>query len=201
MFASGRLPDSAHSAYPWAIHAVVPDFELEDVWGLPVAGGPDDFPAVVDHVCHLDAERSGPPVVRALWAIRWKLGALLGWDGDDAGTGGRVASLADRVPADLRATAAPRATAFDHLPFAPLYETSDEFAAEIANRTMHGVMHLGWVPAGDGTFRAQMAVLFKGNGVTGKAYMLAIRPFRRLLVYPALMRNAAAAAAAADARR
>jgi hypothetical protein len=185
----GRLPDSAHSAYPWAIHALAPDFTLEDVWALPVAAGPDDFPEVVDRFCALDAERSGPPAVRALWAIRWKLGALLGWDGDDAGTGARVASLADRVPEELRASAAARAQAFTHLPFVPLYETRDEFAAEIANRTMHGVMHLGWVPAGDGTFRAQMAVLVKPNGLTGKAYMMAIRPFRHLIVYPALMRQ------------
>jgi hypothetical protein len=185
----GRLPDSAHSAYPWAIHAIAPDFALEDVWALPVTAGPDDFPAVVDRFCRLD-ERSSPPAVRALWAVRWRLGALLGWDRESTGTGGRVASLADRVPQDLRAGVAARADAFAHLPFVPLYETHDEFAAEIANATMHGVMHLGWVSAGDGTFRAQMAVLVKPNGTKGKAYMLAIRPFRRLLVYPAMLRNA-----------
>lgn len=196
MFESGgRLPDSAHSAYPWAIHAIAPGFELEDVWALPVAGGPDDFHEVVNHVCALDAEHGGPAVVRLLWAIRWRVGALLGWDGDDAGTGARVASLADRVPEDLRATAAARRDAFGKLPFDPLYETRDEFAAEVANRTMHGVMHLGWVDQGDGTFRAQMAVLVRPNGAAGKAYMLAIRPFRRLFVYPAMLRGAAAAAA------
>jgi hypothetical protein len=189
MLESGRLPDSAHSAYPWAIHDVAPDFALEDVWALPATGGPDDFAGVVDRFCRLDAERSGPVAVRALWALRWKLGALLGWDDEDTGTGARVASLAERVPADLRATAAARSTAFAHLPFDPLYETRDEFAAEVANRTMHGVMHLGWVDQGDGTWRAQMAVLVKPNGAAGKAYMLAIRPFRRLLVYPALIRS------------
>lgn len=187
---SGRLPDSAHSAYPWAIHAVAPDFALEDVWALPVTAGPDDFPQVVDRVCALDAERSGPLAVRALWAIRWKLGALLGWDGDDTGVGARVATLRDRVPDELRDTASARSRAFAHLPFAPLYETRDEFAAELANATMHGVMHLGWVPAGDGTFSAQMAVLVKPNGIKGKACMSAIRPFRRLVVYPALMKRA-----------
>jgi hypothetical protein len=187
MLEGGRLPDSAHSAYPWAIHAVAPEFALEDVWALPVAAGPGDFPEVVDRFCRLD-ERSSPPVVRALWAIRWKLGALLGWDGDAAGTGGRVATLRDRVPEALRASAAARADAFEHLPFVPLYETGDEFAAEVANATMHGVMHLGWVPAEDGMYRAQMAVLVKPNGLKGKAYMSAIRPFRRLIVYPAMLK-------------
>lgn len=199
MLQSGRLPDSAHSAYPWAIHAIAPDFALEDVWALPVTAGPGDFAKVVDHVCTMD-ERSSPAPVRALWAIRWKLGALLGWDGERDGIGERVASLRERVPEELRATAAARTDAFAHLPFAVLYETRDEFAAEVANRTMHGVLHLGWVDQGDGTFRAQMAVLVKPNGTSGKAYMLAIRPFRRLLVYPAMMKNAEAAAAAAGLR-
>jgi hypothetical protein len=64
----------------------------------------------------------------------------------------------------------------------------DEFAAEIANRTMHGVMHIGRVPDGTGGFRAQMAVLVKPNGLFGTAYMAAIRPFRHLIVYPAILR-------------
>ena len=53
---------------------------------------------------------------------------------------------------------------------------------------MHGVMHLSWVPDGDGGYRGQMAVLVRPNGVLGKAYMAAIKPFRHVLVYPALMR-------------
>jgi len=34
-----------------------------------------------------------------------------------------------------------------------------------------------------------MAVLVKPNGLLGEAYMLAIRPFRHLIVYPALTRE------------
>ena len=77
------------------------------------------------------------------------------------------------------------ARSFDHLPFTPLYLLDDEWAGEIANRTMHGVVHLGWVPDGTGGYRGQMAVLVKPNGVFGNAYMAAIRPFRHLLVVPA----------------
>ena len=70
----------------------------------------------------------------------------------------------------------------------PLYLTDDEFAAEMSNRTVHSVMHIGWVPDGTGGYRGQMAVLVKPNGRFGAAYMAAIKPFRHLLVYPALMR-------------
>jgi hypothetical protein len=65
----------------------------------------------------------------------------------------------------------------------------DGWAAEIANRTMHGVMHLGWVPDGAGGYRGQMAVLVKPNGLLGTVYMGAIRPFRHLIVYPPMIRE------------
>jgi len=122
-----------------------------------------------------------------LWALRWKIGGLLGWDGQDAGLGSRVPTLRDRLPADLRE--APSGPDFDALPFTPLYLLEDEFAAEIANRTVHGVMHLGWVPDQAGGYRGQMAVYVKPNGPLGTAYMAAIKPFRYAIVYPALMRQ------------
>jgi hypothetical protein len=50
-------------------------------------------------------------------------------------------------------------------------------------------MHIGWVPDGSGGFSAQMAVLVKPNGLLGTAYMAAIRPFRHLIVYPAITRE------------
>jgi hypothetical protein len=91
------------------------------------------------------------------------------------------------LPADLRdAEPGPE---FDALPFRSLYLLEDEFAAEIANRTMHGLMHLGWVPDGTGGYRGQMAVLVKPNGLFGAAYMATIRPFRHLIVYPPLIRQ------------
>jgi hypothetical protein len=97
-----------------------------------------------------------------------------------------VHTLGDRLPADLRDTVTP---AFAALPFNSLYLCDDEFAAEIANRTMHGIMHIGWVPDRPGRFHGQMAVLVKPNGLLGAAYMAAIRPFRHLVVYPALLRE------------
>jgi hypothetical protein len=126
---------------------------------------------------------------RALWTIRWKLGELLGWDDPDAGLGSRVPSLRDRLPDDLReARSGPD---FHALPFTPLYLTEDEFAAEIANQTMHGVLHLGWVQDGSGGYRGQMAVLVKPNGLLGTGYMAAIAPFRHLIVYPLMLRQVA----------
>ena len=180
-----RLPNSAHTARPWRIHELTADFRVEDVWALPTPGGPDDFPRLVQQMAAGDPSQGASRAVGMLWAIRWKLGELLGWDGPGAGLGSRVPTLRDRLPADLRdASSGPD---FEALPFTPLYLTDDEGAAEIANRTMHGVMHLGWVPDQSGGYRGQMAVLVKPNGLLGTAYMAAIRPFRHLIVYPRMM--------------
>ena len=181
------LPKAEHTARGWRIDAIAHDFRLEDVWALPTPGGPDDFPRLVQCAAAPDPARSASPLVRSLFALRWKLGALLGWDGEGTGVGSRVPTVRDRLPADLRA--APAGPDFTALPFAPLYLLEDEFAAEIANRTMHGVLHLGWVPDGTGGYRGQMAVLVKRNGLVGAAYMAAIGPFRHVLVYPPAIRE------------
>ncbi len=180
------LPDTAHTSRPWRIHELTCDFRLEDVWGMAAPGGPDEFPNAVRLIASLDPSRSSSRAVRTLFAIRWKIGQLLGWDRPDTGTGSRVPTLRDRLPADLRDTMVPQ---FEALPFTSLYLLEDEFAAETANQTMHGVMHIGLVPDGAGGYRSQMAVLVRPNGLLGSAYMAAIRPFRHLIVYPPMLRE------------
>ena len=98
---TGRLPLSAHTSQPWRIHEVARDFRVLDVWALPTPGGPDDFPLLVGLFETLDFTQ-GSAVVRALFAIRFKVGGLLGLD---------------RVPGESRAAG-----------FTPLYQTDDERA-------------------------------------------------------------------------
>jgi hypothetical protein len=182
-----RLPNAAHTSRPWRIHELTSDFHLEDVWALPTPGGPDDFPDLVSGMASGALSKNSSRAASVLWAIRWKVGQLLGWDGPNAGVGATVPTLRDRLPADLRS--APSGPDFAALPFAPLYLLENEFAAEVVNRTVHGVLHLGWVPDGTGGYRGQMAVLVKPNGVLGTAYMAAIKPFRHLIVYPQMMQQ------------
>ncbi len=179
-----RLPDTAHTSRPWRIHELTGDFRLEDVWALPTPGGPDDFPRLVQWWLRAATRRTPPPPAPSA-----RSGRSAGRPGScSAGTARTPASapgwptLRDRLPADLRE--APPGPDFAALPFTSLYLTGDEWAAEIVNRTVHGVLHLGWVPDGTGGYRGQMAVLVKPNGLLGTGYMAAIRPFRHLIVYP-----------------
>jgi hypothetical protein len=182
-----RLPDSAHTSRPWRIHELTRDFRLEDVWALPTPGGPDDFARLVQQMTSGPPSQSDSRLARTLWAIRWKVGELLGWDRPESGHRSDRPTLRDRLPADLRE--GPSGPEFDQAPFTSVYLLDDEWAAEIVNRTVHGIMHIGWVPDQTGGFRGEMAVYVKPNGLLGAGYMVAIRPFRHLIVYPPLMRE------------
>lgn len=184
-----RLPRSAHEEQAWRIATIAPDFEVEDVWALPVHGKQDDFPTLLKVMAHMSADDSPSRLSRILFGVRYKLGELFGWDDDEKlpipGEG--ATSLVGRLPEDLQGTT--DGEDFGNLPFDPLYRTDREAAGEISNKTVHAMMHLGWVDKGDGNFQGQMAVLVKPRGRFGKVYMDLIKPFRYWIVYPALMRQ------------
>jgi hypothetical protein len=189
--ATRPLPARAHTERPWLVHDLAPDFRLEDVWALPTPGGPDDFPRLVAEFIE-DEAADAPLLVRLLFAIRWRHGAVQGLDLAEADVGNRVASLRERIPEDLAEAPGLRSVpGRSDSPFHPVYLTGNEYVAEIANRTCHALMHLGWVEDEGGGYRGQMAVLNKPNGPMGHAYMALIKPFRHGIVYPALMRTIA----------
>ncbi|HEY3865744.1 MAG TPA: DUF2867 domain-containing protein [Solirubrobacteraceae bacterium] len=197
-----RLPNAAHEARSWRVREITSDFVLEDVWALPVHGGIEDFQALIEIAVSSDPADAESLPTRLLWDLRDRLG---GWfdlgristsidGGGDGGAPGKLpipgeheTSLADRLPDDLRDTATD--LHFASLPFTTLYRTDVEFAAEISNRTVHGVMHLAWVDQGAGIYQGQMAVYVKPRGPFGKGYMALIKPFRYWIIYPALMRQ------------
>jgi YD repeat-containing protein len=195
-----RISNEVQRSQPWCIHSIAHDFALEDVWRLPaVSGGKDDFTSVVEMVADSDPVNADSRATRLLWDARDRLGAWFDLGRISSAAGGQKRlpipgtpewSLADRLPQDLRGSA--DGVHFAHLPFVPLYRTQDEFAAEISNRTVHGVMHLAWVgnESGD-NYEAQMAVYVKPRGRFGRMYMAFIKPFRYLIVYPALERQLA----------
>jgi hypothetical protein len=193
-----KLPNAAHESRPWRIREIVPDFTLEDVWALPMHGDAEDFPAVLELLTAADPANADSLPTRFLWGLRDRIGRWFDLgeisapvEGDEAGRfpipGTSEGSLSGRLPEDLRDTVAD--VDLGSLPFVPLYRSDDEFAAEVSNRTMHGVMHLAWVEQAQGRYQAQMAVYVKPNGLFGKGYMALIKPFRYLIVYPALMRQ------------
>ena len=182
-----RVPVTEFTEQPWRIHQITRDFEIEDVWRLPTPGGPDDFPKLVDGVLGGVLTTTTPLPVRLLMQARNALGAVFGWDRSEEGLGERVDSIRHRLPGDLRDRPVQHAAIRK---FHAVYQTDDEWVAELANQTVHALLHLGWVPDGDdGRYTGLMTVLVKPAGLFGTTYMAAIKPFRLLVVYPALLRK------------
>ncbi len=178
----------------------MPDFTLEDVWALPAEGGPEDFAALLEMVGSISPAHSDSRATRFLWELRDRLGEWFDLGRIDDPTGGSdgpeneltipgtdETSLTERLPDDLRNTTWNED--FGSLPFTPLYRTEVEAAAEVSNQTVHGVAHVAWVDQGGGRYQGQMAVYVKPRGRFGQGYMALIKPFRYLIVYPALMRQ------------
>ncbi|HWM75404.1 MAG TPA: DUF2867 domain-containing protein [Nocardioides sp.] len=185
---SNRLPEAQHTHRAWRIHEIAHDFEVEDVWAYRTPdAGPDDFPVMLDALRAAGGLNENPPLVRFLFAVRWKLGALFGWDKPEQGLAERVESLCHRLPPDLRQGEA--GARVPNTPFSMIYELPDECAIELANKTVHCISHLGWVPTNDGGYELRMAALVRPNNILGKLYMAAIKPFRYCIVYPALTRK------------
>ncbi len=75
--------------------------------------------------------------------------------------------------------------------FEPVYAFADEALLEIANRTIHALLHLSWVETAGGRRGVVLAIYVKSRGWYSRAYLALIRPFRHLVVYPAWMAHVA----------
>lgn len=73
--------------------------------------------------------------------------------------------------------------------FVPVYRERDEALSRISNRTVVAFLHYSLVDR-----HPRLAVYVHPRGVLGRAYMALIDPFRRRVVYPALLAAGAQAA-------
>jgi hypothetical protein len=184
-----RIANTEHRAHHWRIDDVTPDFELEDVWALPVTGGPGQFPELLAALARDRALEGDSGPARWLFGLRMWLGRVFGWDRNVNRLpipGCTETSVRDRLPESERAELPPVADA--RLPFRPVYRDHREACMELSNDTVHALMHLSWVPEGD-HHRARMAVYVKTRGRLGRWYMALIAPFRHFVVYPAMLRR------------
>lgn len=197
-----------HAGCPWRVHTLAPDFELLDLWELPIAADPARgetfarFLAVFIEsgmTSHWPAYRLRPTSPRdlmhgallagavGLFAFRRLLGRVLALDGDrerlavPGRSEHRVRERLDDGDRTRDTGVLPSRVG----PFETVYAFADEALLEIANRTIHGLLHLSWVDDGRGRRTAVLAVYVKSRGVGSRIYMALINPFRHLVVYPA----------------
>lgn len=178
-----------HAKHAWRAHALMKDFEIEDVWRLPVTLTADQSAALVRStllggMANLQQEGAAG----FLFKVRLFLGDLFGWDGEpDTRVWLRPGSLRERYAQaeGLTAEQLPKPTGGE---FTPVYVLEHEFLDEIENKTVHAALHMGRVPLDESNYTIQLAIYVKPKGLFGRAYMAAIKPFRHWIVYPAMMR-------------
>ena len=180
-----RIDPGEFRARPLRVHTLLHDVPLEDVWAVPLSGGGAGR-TIQDVRAVMGAGReAAPAVVRVLFRLRWRIGALFGWD--DRRPAWNAESYTDRLsPADrARSLAAPGTP---DGPFSLLYRFEDEELRELRNATVHAFASLSIRPT-PGGYLAYLGVFVRPVHRFTGLYMAAIAPFRRLVVYPAIIRK------------
>ena len=180
-----RIDPGEFRARPLRVHALLHDVPLEDAWAVPLAGGGTGRTVQDLRAVMAAGREAAPAVVQGLFRLRGRIGALCGWDH------GRPAwhaeAYADRLsPADRAQSLAAPGTPDGE--FRLLYRFEDEQLSELRNATVHAFLSLSIRPT-PGGYLVYAGVFVKAVHRFTRLYMRAIAPFRRLVVYPAVIRK------------
>ncbi|MCZ6782410.1 MAG: DUF2867 domain-containing protein [Proteobacteria bacterium] len=209
-------PDrAAHRARPWRVHELAADFELLDLWEIPIEADPaagDDF-AAFHHMFRAHGARFTDRPVYSLWpsspsqlahlvrlvglsllvGLRSALGRVFRWDRPerpDPIPGCPETSLRDRLSEEEWTAAAAAAAVTREEPggafgFQTVYQLEKEALHEVSNKTIHALLHLSWVESAGRSPSVVLAIYVKSRGWQSRAYLALIKPFRHAVVYPA----------------
>ena len=180
-----RIDPGEFRARPLRVHALLHDVPLEDAWAIPLSGGGAGRTIQDVRAVMVAGREAAPTVVQALFQLRRCIGALFGWDHQRPAW--NAESYADRLsPADRGESLVPPGTPDGN--FRLLYRFEDEQLSELRNATVHAFVSLSIRPI-PGGYLAYAGVFVKPVHRFTRLYMRAIASFRRLVVYPAVIRR------------
>ena len=180
-----QVPAREFEALPLRVHALLAGVPLHDVWSIDLprwrAGVTlDEFlRAASDGLFTLS------PPVRMLLNIRLFVGRLFGWDREPAASAWET--FATRLSDADRSRSLASAGTRDGL-FRVVYRFENEQLVELINRTAHAAALSALVETGN-TYRFYFGVYVRNVGRFTPFYMALIDPFRKLIVYPSLLRS------------
>jgi len=180
-----RIDPGEFRARPLRVHAMLHDVPLEDAWAIPLSGGGSGRTVEELRAVMLAGREAAPVVVQGLLRWRRRLGALWGWDHQRPAW--NAESYAGRLSPSDRARSVVAAGTPDGT-FRLLYRFEDEQLSELRNATVHAFVSLSILPT-PGGYLAYAGVFVKPVHRFTRLYMTAIAPFRRLVVYPAVIRK------------
>jgi hypothetical protein len=180
-------------ALPLRVHTFLADVPLHDVWAV-------DLPKLRDGVtlCEFlhrasqdvcdtaDTEINRlPPVARALFRLRFFLGRIFRLEAEP--TDALAASFGSRLTPEDRARSLVVSGKPEGL-FRVVYRFENEQLLEIQNRTVHGAA-LSALAERAGGYRFYFAVYVRQTTWITPLYMGLIDPFRKWIIYPALLKK------------
>ena len=171
-------------------HSLLVDVALHDVWGVELSGGGRGRTIVeLQGLLSLETLTGANAVVRFLFGLRAWLGRVFGWD--------REPPHASRESFLQRLSAADRecslvAPGTPDGPFRVLFVSPREAISEIQNSTVHAFSVFALVQRSGG-YRLYWAIYVRPVGRITSWYMRLIDPFRRVIIYPAVLRYIRAA--------
>jgi hypothetical protein len=170
---------------PLRVHDFLAGVPLHDVWAVDLPRRRSGI-TLAEFLRAAGASPFTPsPVVRALLNIRFFVGRLLGWD-REPGASVRETFAARLTTADRSKSLLPAGTREG--PFRMVYRFENEQLLELTNRTAHAAALSALVETAR-AYRFYFAVYVRSVGRLTPLYMALIDPFRKLIVYPSLLRS------------
>ncbi|HEY4441216.1 MAG TPA: DUF2867 domain-containing protein [Candidatus Elarobacter sp.] len=180
-----QISRQEYEALPLRAHDFLAGVPLHDAWAV-------DLPRTRGGVT-LDAYlRTGTPLfapsplVRALLRLRFAVGRLFGWD-RPAAKAAAAPTFADRLTEADRARSLVTAGIRDGA-FRTVYRFENEQLSELFNATAHAAALSALVETKTG-YRFYLAVYVRAVNPLTPVYLTLIYPFRKLIVYPSLLRS------------
>lgn len=167
-------------------HALLKDVPLHDVWAI-------DLPACESRRTIVDLRSllakhsivSASSAATILFALRMALGKVFGWDRESSAAHGE--SYLHRLSEDDKHSSLVTPGTREG-PFRVLFVSPREAISEVRNVTVHGFSVYALLPQSSG-YRLYWAIYVKPVGYVTSWYMRLIDPFRRFIIYPAVLRH------------
>src|SRR5262252_1193553 len=170
---------------PLRVHAFLAGVPLHDVWAVDL---PRAWPGItLDEFLRTGGARPYrlSPVVRALLSVRLFIGRLLGWDREPTATAWET--FATRLTTADRSKSLAAAGTREGL-FRVVYRFENEQLLELINRTAQAAALSALVETAV-VYHFYFAVYVRSVSRFTPLYMALIDPFRKLVVYPSLLRS------------
>ena len=170
---------------PLRVHDFLAGVPLHDVWAI-------DLPHTRSGITLNESLRSASerprtlsPTTRALVKVRLLVGRLLGWEREPHASAWET--FATRMTnADRTRSLTPAGTREGH--FRVVYRFENEQLLELINRTAHAAAVSALVETAD-AYRYYFGVYVRNVSRFTPVYLALIDPFRKLIVYPSLLRS------------